>query len=216
MNIFEQAANNYNTGASGIQNAMNPMASIMSMNQFANPYREMVLDAAMARSQHNLGEDLNMVRGQAAMGGAYGGARHALLEAQVIEDATMADNELIARILQDGFDTTANLGIANTNIGLNASSALTNAASAGYGMGASALAQQRSAGNQVQALNQSILDRVNTGITNYANYPQTSLATAIAGLQGNPLAAATTTTQTYNPGMMDFLSLGFGLFGAGK
>jgi hypothetical protein len=74
---------------------------------------------------------------------------------------------------------------------------------------------QAAAGAQQQSLNQAILGQGIDTYDQYRNYPIQSLSTALAGVQGNPLQAAGTQTQTsqFNPGMFNFLQFGAGLLG---
>ncbi len=97
-----------------------------SMNAFANPYRAQVLDNALSRIADQRGVAMNEIQGAAAAGGAFGGARHALLEAEAMDRFNQNENETIARLLQQGFDSQAQLGAQQA--GLNQQVSLANQA----------------------------------------------------------------------------------------
>jgi len=92
-----------------------------------------------------------------------------------------------------------------------AGQALIGGAQIGTGMGQSALEGLATSGAGVRSMNQNILGQGAQQYDAYSNYPLNSLQTALAAIQGNPLAGGGTTTQTSNPGMLDFLSLAMGL-----
>lgn len=94
---------------------------------------------------------------------------------------------------------------------LSAGIAGVNAAPVGVGIGQGVLDQQMSAGAAQQQTMQQILDQATGQYDTYANYPQLALGTALAGISGNPLQAATTTTQRTTPSLFDYMSLGAGM-----
>lgn len=216
QNIFGQASDAYTEGVGALSHVANPYAASMSMNQFMSPYRERVINDAVSRLRDRRSDDLNMVRGQAAQASAFGGARQGLVEAELIDRYGRNEDELASRLLQQGFDTSANLAFRNLDSMRGAGSALVGAAPTGVQMGQAALGMQASAGAQQQSFLQRLLDESTGNYQNYANYPQQSLSTALAGIQGNPLANASQTTEQYNPGLFDYLSFGAGVFGGGK
>lgn len=107
----------------------------------------------------------------------------------------------------------AAVGANAANRELSAGTARIDAASTGQQLGMGALQQQAQAGAQQQLMNQQLLEQAAGQYDAYVNYPQTALSTAMAGVYGNPLQNAGTTTgsQTTTPGMFDYLGLGAGL-----
>jgi hypothetical protein len=255
-------ANSYQQqAASGYGQSTDPTTVRRTMNQYLNPYQSQVVDQTMTRMGQQRNDDLNMVRGQAAQSGAYGGARQGLVEAELMGRYNQNMYDTAGALNQQGFTQAATLGQNSTaqmqnaaqgyaglggqrmsadqsllSGGLNARGQQINAAqglgqigqaqagqqlAAGQGlmagaaqgqnMGMAALNQQNQSGMQQQQMNQRILDQATGQYDQYSNYPQTALATALAALQGNPLGAQNTTTQTTTPGMFDYLSLGAGM-----
>lgn len=98
-------------GASGYERAAGggfsgvaaPGSLAMSMNQFANPYMNTVMDQALARVREDEARQMSEIGAQASMQGAFGGSRHAVLEAEAMDDFNVRENEIISNLLSDGF-----------------------------------------------------------------------------------------------------------------
>lgn len=252
----------YMTEAAGMySDAATPAAVTNTMNSYLNPYQEQVIDNTLSRMRDNRDEALNMVQANAANAGAFGGARHGLVEAEVINDSNRNMAETAAGMSQDGFNlaaqlsnarinqiqqsaaglaglggqelqrgaTLGNLGMGQQQQALAAGQAVAGiqagaenrrlaaaqgalgGAATGVNIGNSVTQQQAQAGGIAQGLNQQILSQGAGQYDQYVNYPQMALASALAGIQGNPLQAATTTTVNSNPSLLSYLSLGAGL-----
>jgi len=219
-NVFDTSSNAYTSGVRGMGFAMNPMAVPATMNQFLSPYLTQVVDDTVGRLRDRRDLDLNMVRGQAAQSGAFGGARQGLVEANLIEDYGRQEDETVARLLQSGFDSSAGLALDRIGQVAGIGSSMVGAAPVGFDLGERALNRQAQAGAQQRGMAQQLLDLASRQFGGFANYPQSSLNTALSGIMGNPLAAAGTTTGsqgvTRQPGLFDYLSLASGTFTAGK
>jgi len=215
-NVFNQSAGAYSSGVGALQDSVQPGMVSQTMNQYMNPYQAQVVDDMVLRMRQRRGDDLNMVRGQAASAGAFGGARHGLVEAELMDRYAQTEDEGVARALQQGFLSSAQLGQSRIGQIQQGAGAMINAAPIGFNMGNQAIAGQNQAGMMQQQLNQQMLSQAGGQYDAYANYPQTSLNTALAGIQGNPLAGQKTQTNEYKPGLFDYLAFGSGMMGGGK
>lgn len=216
QNVFDTSAQSYNKGVNILDMAANPYAVNMTMNQFLNPYRQQVINDSVSRLRDRRNLDLNMVQSQAADQGAFGGARHGLVESDLIDRYGRDEDELVSRLLQQGYDTSSNLALQRLGQQANIGGNLINAAPVGFSLGQGAMGMQAQAGMQQQQLMQDLLTQAGLQTEGYINYPQQSLATALSGIQGNPLAAQTYQKQRYNPGFFDYMSMGAGMLGGGK
>tara|TARA_R110002095_G_scaffold216093_1_gene212082 strand:- start:3102 stop:3845 length:744 start_codon:yes stop_codon:yes gene_type:complete len=210
-NVFEQSSQAYTRGLNGMSNTMGAGATQRSMNQYLNPYQDQVVNNTVGRMRDQQAMDLNMVQGQAAQQGAFGGARHGLVESQVMDNSNRNMMEGVAGMNQQGFNTAAQFGQNRIGQDQNAAQGLIGGAPVGFNMGQAANAGLNQAGMQQQNLMQQILDQATHQYDTFQQYPQTSLATALAGVQGNPLGGAATTTSKTNNGLFDYLSLGAGM-----
>ncbi len=215
-NVFDTASEAYTGGVQGLAFGASPVAPMLSMNMFMNPYRNMVLDNALGRLRDEQAQGLNMVRGQAHQASAYGGARHGLVEAELMDRYNRNAGELATSILSQGFDTTAGLGLTSVGQQIGANQARVGAAPVGFSLGESALQGQLQSGNMQQMMLQRILDTAGGNADAFRAGPQEQLRTAVMGTHNNPLAMRSQTTQQYNPGMFDYLSMGMGILGGGK
>lgn len=216
QNIFGQSSDAFTGGTNGLMFAADPNAMSQTMSQFLNPYRTQVMDNAISRGRDRRDLEMNNLQGQAAQAGAFGGARHGLVESQLNDNFGQQENEMVARLLQDGFNTSANMSAQSLGQTTAASQGLVGASATGLNMGNSVMGQQANAGSQQQSFLQALLGQGDQQFQQFANQPNTALATAMGGLQGNPLAAASTTTSQFKPGLFNYMQMGAGLMGAGK
>jgi len=222
-NIFQQSANAYGQGVNMLGAATNPMAPIYSMNMFLNPYRQQVVGDVLGRMFDQRDMDLNMIRGQAAQQRAFGGARHGLVEAELMDRYHRNMGEQAARMMQQGFDTAADFGIQTLGQARLAGQGLVNAAPVGYNMGAATMNQQQQTGDIQRSLVQQMLSQGAGQFDTYANYPAMMANQAMNSIRGNPLSGNTTTRTTtigegqsstsFNPGPLQFLQAGAGIMG---
>jgi hypothetical protein len=166
----------------------------------------------------DLGFNLNNVKAAAAQSGAYGGARQGLVEAELMDDYSRNVAEAVGSMAHQGFNTAAQFGQNRLQQILTAAGQASAQGADAYGIGQQALAGQMQAGTQQQMLMQRLMDIVGQQYDTYANYPQQALATAMAGVAGNPLANAgnRSTTESYNAGLYDQLAFASGLLGGGN
>lgn len=212
-NIFDTSAGAFNAGVGGLAYASNPMTPAFSMNMFLNPYRQMVLSDTLSRQRDDMAQNLNMVRGQAHQASAFGGSRHGLVEAELMDRYNRNAGETAARVMQQGFDTSANLGLQGMAQNRIASQSLASMAPVGFNLGNQALTGQMQSGMQQQQMLQGILNMASGNVDAFAGGPSQQLRTALLGAQGNPLANRSQTTEQFNPGLLQFMQFGAGLMG---
>lgn len=214
MSIFNMSAGALNSAGQALTNTVQPGAIASSMNTYMSPYISRVIDDSVSRLRDRRAADLNMNSAAAQQSGAFGGSRHGVVEAELIDQYGRNEDEMVARLLQQGFDTSANL--ATTELGLQQSGAqgLAGLGQTAFGIGQATNAGQMQAGSMQQQLLQAILGGAANQFDQYSNSPTNSVAKLLAAVQGNPLSG--NVTQTYKPGLFDFLGMGVGAATAGK
>lgn len=214
MSIYNQSAGALNAAGQTLQNTVLPGAIASSMNTYMSPYITRVINDSVGRLRDRRAEDLNMNAYNAQQSGAFGGSRHGVIEANLIDQYGRNEDEMVARLLQQGFDTSA--GLATTELGLQQSGAqaLGGLGQAMFGIGQQVNQGQMQAGTMQQQLLQAILGGASQQYNSYANYPTEAVGKLLAAVQGNPLSG--NVSQTYKPGMFDFLGMGVGALTAGK
>jgi hypothetical protein len=242
MNIFEQGAQSF-TNANGFMGQAGqslgqagdifsrtaaPGALLRSMNTYMSPYISKVINDSVSRLRDRKAIDLNGVAANAMQGDAYGGSRHGVVEADLIDSYGRNEDELASRLLQQGFDTSAQLGAQELGFMQNAASGLTNIGNSygglgqissnigqtQVGVGRQLNADQMQSGTMQQQLLQAILGQASGQFDAYQNSPMDSVTKLLSAISGNPLAG--NVSQTYEPGMYDYLGMGAGVLSAGK
>jgi hypothetical protein len=214
MSVFDLSSGALNTAGSTLAGTVAPGAIASSMNTYMSPYINRVLDDSVARLRDRKAIDLNQNNANALASGAFGGSRHGVVDAQLMDDYGRSEDELVARLLQQGFDTSA--GLATTELGLQQSGAqgLMGLGSTAFGIGQQVNAGQMQAGGMQQQLLQALLGGASDQYETYSNYPTKQLSTLLSAISGNPLAG--NVSQTYKPGLFDYLGMGSGVLTAGK
>lgn len=213
-NIFQQSANAFGTAGQALANTVQPGAIAQSMNTYMSPYISRVIDDSVSRLRDRRAADLNMNAATAAQSGAFGGSRHGVVEASLIDAYGRNEDEMVARLLQQGFDTSA--GLASTELGLQQSGAggLMNLGNSMFGVGQQVQQGQMQAGTMQQQLLQAILGGASRQYDQYSNAPTEALGKLLAAINGNPLSG--NVQQQYKPGMFDYMSMITGGLTAGK
>lgn len=197
------------------------------MSRYMNPYTENVVDMTMGDIDRQRQIALTQNAGDAATAGAFGGARHGLVEAQTNEAAMREMGRTSADLRRSGFMDSAVLSGADVSNRADAFNDYFGRAMAGtgagidlgknfYNVGADVGQRQMQSGAMGQALSQGLLDAARGEFAGYANAPQDALNAYISALSGNPLSGATSTSgsSSYKPGALDYA--GAGLSAAGN
>lgn len=111
--------------------AVNPaQLGAENYKQFMDPYERDVIQTSLANSREEQNRDLNAIRGRTAAASAFGGsgARGALQESQVTEDAGRRRDAMVAQLRSQGFAQATATALANKQMQQQA--AMQNAANA--------------------------------------------------------------------------------------
>jgi hypothetical protein len=105
-------------GAMPAAAAMTTGLTANAYKRFMNPYEKDVIDTTLANSREELNRDLNTIRGRTAAGSAFGGsgARGALQEAQVTDDAGRRREAMVAQLRSQGFNQATASALANAQM----------------------------------------------------------------------------------------------------
>lgn len=223
MNIFDLAMG----GLSGAQGNLNQAASMFGspgtvaegMGTYFNPYTDEVINNTMndvLRMASTMRADN---AGAAARAGAFGGDRHGVVDALTNEGALRQMADAAGNLRHAGFTTAGQFAGQDVSNRLAGASGLAGAAGTGAGLGATAFNmgsavsdQQQQQGNLMQLIQQQIMQDAQGNFQGFADQPLSLLAMRNAAASGSPLNAAVTQSQTSTPGLMDYLSLGAGVY----
>lgn len=218
-NIYTQAAQglagagqNVNLGAGLSASGAIPIAAGMGL--YANPFEQQVVNAFQNDLARQTAMQQSANRASAAGAGAFGGSRHGLVEATTNEAALRNLGQFSSNLRSQGFNTAAQLANADVQNRLAAGAGVLGAAGMGaniagqqFGMGQDIANQQFMQGALVQGMNQALLDEARGMFNAYVNQPQTLLDLRSSAASLSPLNRAGSTSQSYTPGLLDYLTL---------
>lgn len=208
-NIYDMASNNLQQSGDIFTDLAAPPTIASSINDYLNPYRQEVLDNALGRMRDERDRSLVNVGDAAEAASAFGGSRHGLVEADLYDNFNRNAGELTSNVMHQGFNTAANYAgqdIANTMQGQStAASGLAGLGGQQFGIGQAINQSQAQEGAQQQAMIQAIMDLAGGQFGDQMAHPQNMLNVVLSALSGSPLQGES--TQTYTPGMFDYLSL---------
>lgn len=194
QNVYGQAAGAYNQALAG-----------PNVGQFFNPFQQQVVNNTMNDIGTAQQQAMGQLGAQATAANAYGGSRHG-----IAEGATNA-----AFIKQMG-DTSANMNMQGWNSALGAAQGQqgmqSQLAGQGFGFGQQLGQQQQQQGLTQQAMMQQLIDAAKNQWAGYAGAPSNALTLPMAAVGGANMGQNSTTgTQTQQPGLFNYLSLGASL-----
>lgn len=242
--LYRRSANMYgNAGLTGgAAVAANPSRILSGIDRYMNPYTEDVINRTLMNVGRMNDIQLNQVGADATKAGAFGGARHGLVEAATNAESQRTMGDITANLLNEGFNTAAGLSaqdiqnlqqnrqfntgvrnnwdqaVADNNLRRAAGLTATGDAARGlggmmYGVGTDLNENQAQAGSLVQQLIQQVMGGAQSQYQQFMTQPQNLLNMQLAALGMNPMTTATTTTSTNQPGLFDYLGLGGKMWG---
>ena len=223
-NAYAGAANaltGAGNAATGAIDAYSNVPTIASgMSTYMNPYTNEVIGNATNDVNRLTQMQQQQNAAGAARAGAFGGSRHGLVEATTNSEAQRNLGNLSGDLRMQGFNTAANLSgqdINNRFTGaggmLSGAGTLGNIGTTAFNMGNTLETNQYNRGMDQQRMEQQRLADAASMFQNYTGAPNNYLQMLTGALSGSPLNNNTTTSGTYKPGVMDFLSLFTGLKG---
>ena len=220
----------YDASAQGLQGAGAATAAGMGFNPgslqganigaYQNPYTDQVVNTGLGDIERSRQMAINDTGAAATAAGAFGGSRHGVAEALTNEGFARQASQFAGQQRQAGFNNAqqgamfdVNSRMAANQQRMQAANQLAGISGQAFGMGRQINQDQLSQGLMQQALQQQIIDAGRQQYLGYANSPQTALTLPLAALGAIPNGGGSTTTETYKPGLLDYLSLGAGLLG---
>jgi hypothetical protein len=200
-NVFGQAAEGLQMAGQGtIASGMGP-----NIAQFQNPYTQDVIQRTEQDIARQREMTMNQLNAQAGAAGAFGGSRHGVAQGVLGGEYARMAGDIAAQQRQAGFNTALSAAQAQQGIGLQAAGQLGNLAQTGFGMGMDITNQQMQQGMLQQALQQQLIDAARSQYGGFAGAPERSLGLPMAALGASDMGQRTT-TESYNPGLFQYLA----------
>ena len=182
------------------------------MSQYMNPYEDQVVQNTMSDLDRQRQIQANQLGAQAQARGAFGGSRDAIMQSENNRNYGQQMANTSAQMRQAGYANAQQMagqdistGLAGSQNRQNAATNLGQLSNLGFGQGMALQQQSMQQGALEQGINQLILDAAKNQYAGYAGAPGQALQYNNAALGVTP--TPTTTTQTKNPGLFDYLTL---------
>lgn len=186
-------------------------------NAYMSPYMESVIQSSQDEARRSAAGDRQTLDTQAAQMGAFGGGRHAVLEAERERNLNRLISDIGVRGRQSAFenaqtqynaDRGARLGGLNPAIA--ASGQIGNLATTGQTLGLQGVEAINQAGQQQRGTQQSSLDLAYQDFLNQRNDPRGNIQFLSNIIRGNQQQPGQTSTATTTGGQPSFLAQGLG------
>ena len=191
------------------------------MSQYMNPYENQVVQNTMGDLDRQRQIEANQLGAQASARGAFGGSRDALMQSELSRNFGQQMANTSAQMRQAGYQNAQQMAGQDIQTGLAGSANRQNAATnlgqlsnLGFGQGMALQQQSMQQGALEQGINQLILDAAKNQYAGYTGAPGQAVQMNSAALGTTPVPQ--TTTQTNEPGLFDYLTLGANTYGAVK
>lgn len=226
QDIFTQAQQGITQAGMGAAQGMGftPMAvgapTQQTMQQYMNPYESQVVRQSLGDIERQRQIQQRGIGAQATAAGAFGGSRHGVEAAETNRAALEQMAQTASGLRQSGYQSAQQLAqqaaiqnqqaqLSGAQQRLQAGSQLANIANIGFGMGRDIQQDMLSQGAQQQALQQQLINAAKGQYAGYTGAPAQSLSYLLSAVGAAPNVS--TTTQGYQPGLFDYLSLGLSL-----
>ena len=233
-NVFQQAQTGLTqgmgaqqaAGAVAAQQAFQPMqagpmtVAGSNLNQYMNPYTTSVIGNLARDTGRAMQMGANQLGAAASRAGAFGGSRHGIAQGQMMGDALRGFQSQAGQLRQAGFQNAqqmaqqdiqnrmaANqqrLGAAGQLAGYGTN--LANLGQMGFGMGRQLNQDAMLQGALQRQIQQGVIDAAKQQYAGFQGQPERTLGMTTAALGAAPVPQ--TTTQTRQPGLFDYLTLG--------
>ena len=183
------------------------------MSQYMNPFENQVVQNTMGDLDRQRQIEANQLGAQASARGAFGGSRDALMQSELSRNFGQQMANTSAQMRQAGYQNAQQMAGQDIQTGLAGSANRQNAATnlgqlsnLGFGQGMALQQQSMQQGALEQGINQLILDAAKNQYAGYTGAPGQAVQMNSAALGTTPVPQ--TTTQTKEPGLFDYLTLG--------
>jgi len=206
------AANPYQAAAQAQMGAMGRTAqglnetAAQGMGNYQNPYESQVVQQTLRDVGSQALNAQNMLGAQATAANAFGGSRHGIAEAEMAKNYTQQMFDQANRMRQQGFNTALGAAQADRAAQLGAAGQLAGLGGQAFGYGQSIQQQQLQQGAMQQAAMQGLIDAAKNQYQGYTKAPQAGLAALFGG--AGLTQGTQGETKTYQPGLMDYLTMG--------
>ena len=210
FNVNQAAAGALQGAIGGTQRAMQ---APLQVGAFMNPYTSEVIDRTQQDIERQRQLASQQLGARATAANAFGGSRQGVAEGVLAGEFGRMGADVAATQRLGGFNTALDAAMRDRAARAGAAGQLGQLGGQAFGISRDITQQQMQQGLMQQALNQQLIDAARAQFRGYTGAPQASLSAPLAALGVVPNQS--TTTQTRQPGLFDYLRLPFMAAGLG-
>ena len=204
FNVNQAAAGALQGALGGTQRAMQ---APLQVGAYMNPYTSAVVERTQADIERQRQMAANQLGAQATAARAFGGSRQGVAEGVMAGEYGRMAGDIAAQQRQAGYTQALNAAMQDRAARLGAASQLGGLGQQAFQTGQAITQAQERQGLMQQALQQTLIDAARQQYAGYTGAPQASLAAPLAALGVVPNQS--TTTQSVQRGLFDYLTLPF-------
>ena len=210
FNVNQAAAGALQGAIGGTQRAMQ---APLQVGAFMNPYTSEVIDRTQQDIERQRQLASQQLGARATAANAFGGSRQGVAEGVLAGEFGRMGADVAATQRLGGFNTALDAAMRDRAARAGAAGQLGQLGGQAFGISRDITQQQMQQGLMQQALNQQLIDAARAQFRGYTGAPQASLSAPLAALGVVPNQS--TTTQSRQPGLFDYLRLPFMAAGLG-
>jgi hypothetical protein len=211
FNVNQAAAGALQGAIGGTQRAMQ---APLQVGAFMNPYTSEVIDRTQQDIERQRQLASQQLGARATAANAFGGSRQGVAEGVLAGEFGRMGADVAATQRLGGFNTALDAAMRDRAARAGAAGQLGQLGGQAFGISRDITQQQMQQGLMQQALNQQLIDAARQQYAGYTGSPQASLSAPLAALGVVPNQS--TTTQTRQPGLFDYLRFPFMAAGLGR
>ena len=188
----------------------------INIGAYANPYENQVVQQSMRDVGSAAQMGVNQLDAQAGAAKAFGGSRHGIAQAETMKGFNQQAMDQAAQLRSQGFNTSLQAAMADRQARLGAASQLGGLGQQAFQTGQTIQGQQQQQGLLQQSIQQALIDAARQQYAGYTGAPNTALQAPLQALGVAQQGGASTTTNSMQPGLFNYLQLGAGMVGGSK
>jgi hypothetical protein len=208
----QQGFNVNQASASALQGALGStqkaMQDPLNVGAYANPYTSAVIDRTQQDIERQRQMAMNTLGAQATAANAFGGSRQGVAEGVMAGEYGRMAGDMAAQQRQQNYSQALQAAMADRQARLGAASQMGQLGQQAFGTSQAIQQQQAQQGLLQQGIQQALIDAARQQYAGYTGAPAQSLQAPLSALGIAQQGGASTTTNSMQPGLFNYLQLG--------
>ena len=205
FNVNQAAAGALQGAIGGTQRAMQ---APLQVGAYANPYTSEVIDRTQQDIERQRQMAMNTLGAQATAANAFGGSRQGVAEGVMAGEYGRMAGDMAAQQRQQNYSQALQAAMSDRQARLGAASQMGQLGQQAFGASQAIQQQQAQQGLLQQGIQQALIDAARQQYAGYTGAPAQSLQAPLSALGIAQQGGASTTTNSMQPGLFNYLQLG--------